>query len=75
MQNSAVSFSICIDNNKHKVPKFINELSKRFSIYYNECLTLYTIRHYTDSSIEFITKDKEILLEQKSRNTVQFVIS
>jgi len=75
MQNSAVSFSICIDNNKHKVPKFINELSKRFSIYYNECLTLYTIRHYTDSSIEFITKDKKILLEQKSRNTVQFVIS
>ena len=75
MQNSAVSFSICIDNNKHKVSKLINELSKRFSVYYNECLTLYTIRHYTDSSIEFITRDKEILLEQKSRNTVQFVIS
>ena len=75
MQNSAVSFSICIDNNKHKVSKLINELSKRFSVYYNERLTLYTIRHYTDSSIAFITKDKEILLEQKSRNTVQFVIS
>ena len=75
MQNSAVSFSICIDNDKYKVPKLIKDLSKRFSVFYNASLTLYTIRHYTDDSIKFITKDNEILLEQKSRNTVQFVIS
>ena len=75
MQNSAVSFSICIDNDKYKVPKLIKCLSKRFSVFYNTSLTLYTIRHYTDDSIKFITKDNEILLEQKSRNTVQFVIS
>lgn len=75
MQNSAVSFSICIDNDKYKLPKLIDDLSKRFSVYYNDNLTLYTIRHYTKSSIDFITHAKNILLEQKSRNTVQFVIS
>ena len=75
MQNSAVSFSICIDNDKYKVPKFIKDLSKNFSVFYNTSLTLYTIRHYTDDSIKFITKDNKVLLEQKSRNTVQFVIS
>jgi|TARA_B110000914_G_scaffold112319_1_gene98320 aspartate kinase len=75
MQNSAVSFSICIDNDKYKLPKLIDDLSKRFSVYYNDNLTLYTIRHYTKSSIDFITNAKSILLEQKSRNTVQFVIS
>ena len=75
MQNSAVSFSICIDNDKYKVPKFIKDLSKHFSVFYNTSLTLYTIRHYTDDSIKFITKDNKVLLEQKSRNTVQFVIS
>lgn len=75
MQNSAVSFSICIDNDKYKVPKLIKDLSKNFSVFYNTSLTIYTIRHYTDDSIKFITKDNEVLLEQKSRNTVQFVIS
>ena len=75
MQNSAVSFSICVDNNNYKIPLLIEEISKKFSVYYNTDLNLYTIRYYDDESISKVINNKKIFLEQKSRNTVQFITS
>jgi aspartate kinase len=75
MQNSAVSFSICVDNHSYKIPLLIEEISKKFSVYYNMDLSLYTIRYYDDESISKVISDKKIFLEQKSRNTVQFITS
>jgi len=75
MQNSAVSFSICVDNHSYKIPLLIEEISKNFSVYYNMDLNLYTIRYYDDESISKAISDKKIFLEQKSRNTVQFITS
>ena len=75
MQNSAVSFSICVDNIKHKIPSLIEDLSKKFTVFYNEKVELFTIRHYDTQSIEKVIKNKQILLQQKSRNTVQFIVS
>ena len=75
MQNSAVSFSICVDNIKHKTPSLIEELSKKFTVFYNEKVELFTIRHYNSLSIERVIKNKQILLQQKSRNTVQFIVA
>ena len=74
MQNSAVSFSICVDNDKYKVPMLIEDLKAFFEVYYNDNLSLYTIRHYTIGSLENITENKDVLLEQKSRNTLQIVV-
>lgn len=73
MQNSAVSFSICVDNDRHKIPRLISDLQKDFKVCYNEGLKLYTIRHYTVESLEELVKEKTIILEQKSRNTIQIV--
>jgi len=75
MQNSAVSFSICVDNIKHKIPSLIEELSNKFTVFYNEKVELFTIRHYNSLSIERVIKNKKILLQQKSRNTVQFIVA
>jgi len=75
MQNSAVSFSICVDNIKHKIPSLIDELSNKFTVFYNEKVELFTIRHYNPQSIERVIKNKKILLQQKSRNTVQFIVA
>ena len=75
MQNSAVSFSICVDNIKHKIPSLIEDLSKKFTVFYNEKVELFTIRHYDTQSIEKVIKNKQILLQQKSRSTVQFIVS
>lgn len=73
MQNSAISFSVCIDNDPYKAPKLIQELMKDYKVLYNENLQLYTVRHYYPSTIEMLTTGKEILLEQRSRHTAQFV--
>ena len=74
MQNSAISFSVCVDNDPFKIPALIDELKTHFKILYNEDLELYTIRHYFPSTIETLSANKEILLEQRSRLTAQLVM-
>jgi len=74
MQNSAVSFSICVDDDKYKIPALITDLQNEFDVYYNKSLSLYTIRHYTKTSANDFLKEKEVLLEQRSRNTLQLVV-
>ncbi len=73
MQNSAISFSFCIDNDPHKVTPLISYLGKDYETRYNDGLELYTIRHYTDEAINRITRGRKILMELRSRNTCQVV--
>jgi aspartate kinase len=73
MQNSAVSFSICVDNDAHKVPRLLEDLKNDFEVFFNDGLRLYTIRHYTSESVQGLVKYKDVILEQKSRNTLQIV--
>jgi aspartate kinase len=74
MQNSAISFSVCIDNDRFKTPELIQELMKDYKVLYNENLQLFTVRHYYPSTIDMLTAGKEVLLEQRSRQTAQFVV-
>ena len=74
MQNSAVSFSFCIDNDSHKTPELLDALKKNFEVYFNENLIMYTIRHYNEDSISKLLINKELLLEQKSRHTIHLVV-
>jgi len=73
MQNSAISFSVCIDHDLMKIPSLLEELKKEYKVLYNDNLQLYTVRHYYPSTIEMLTAGKEVLLEQRSRHTAQFV--
>ncbi len=74
MQNSAISFSVCIDNDPFKIPQLIERLKEDYRVRYNSDLQLYTIRHYYPSTIETLSTGREILLEQRSRNTAQLVM-
>ena len=73
MQNSAISFSICVDNNEHKAEQLIAKLKQDYRVLFNENLELITIRNYDAETIERVSKDKMVILEQKSRHTVQLV--
>lgn len=73
MQNSALSFSICIDNTV-KAKLLIEQLSRDFYVRYNDGVELFTIRHYNSEAIERLMKEKEALLEQRSRSTLQLVV-
>tara|TARA_B100001741_G_C16553643_1_gene600984 strand:+ start:1978 stop:3219 length:1242 start_codon:yes stop_codon:yes gene_type:complete len=75
MQNSAVSFSVCVDNDSQKILDLISDLKEDFKVQYNDQLTLCTIRHYDQAAIDKVVDEKNILLEQKSRQTIQFVFS
>jgi aspartate kinase len=74
MQNAAISFSICVDFDKQKTMPLIDELKKNYKVLYNDNLELVTVRHYDDKTIERVTLNKEILVEQKSRQTARFVM-
>ena len=73
MQNSAVSFSVCVDNDTFKIPKTINELKSFFRVVYNDNLILYTIKNYNKRSLEKLINKNNIILQQKSRTTVQLI--
>ncbi len=74
MQNSALSFSICIDNNPQRVGVLIERLKSMFRVRYNENLQLITIRYYTQEVIDSIVGGRPILLEQRSRSTEQIIV-
>ena len=74
MQNSAISFSVVVDNNPQKMPQLINELKPFYKVLYNENLDLVTIRHYNQPAIDKVVDGKIVLLEQKSRNTIRMVL-
>lgn len=73
IQNSAISFSLCIDNKFRKANTLIDYLQKKFKVSYNKDVQLYTIRHFDQEAIERIRKNRTVLLEQRTRETVQFV--
>jgi aspartate kinase len=74
MQLSAISFSVCVDTDNKKIQPLIKILQDEYKVLYNDDLELVTIRYYDQSTIERVCVNKEVLLEQKSRYTVQLVV-
>lgn len=74
MQNSALSFSVCFDENGG-LSKLIDELRIEYRVKYNQGLRLITIRHYKEEEISKLIENKEVLIEQRSRITAQYLIS
>ena len=73
IQNSAISFSVCIEDKFGKFNELKNILYKKFKVAYNENVSLYTIRHFTAAAAEIVEKDKTVLLKQISRETMQVI--
>ena len=74
MQNSAISFSICIDENKKRLDRLIESLKKDYQVKYNQELELITIRHYDQQTIDKIVGNRRIYVEQKNRLTAQLIV-
>ncbi len=73
IQNSAISFAVCVDNRFNNLEKLIKHLKARFKVDYIEGVSLYTIRHFNNDALETLEKNKEILIKQVMQNTVQLV--
>ncbi len=73
-QNSAISLSVSIDGDCRNFDSLVSDLSENYFVKYNTNLELITIRYYDNESIQKMTKNKNILLEQRSRKTARFVL-
>ena len=75
MQNSAISFSVCINQHETRVNELIKELALNYEVKLNPIVELFTINHFKNQEIPAFVAIKKVLLEQKTRNTIQWVIS
>ncbi|MFV0540394.1 MAG: aspartate kinase [Aestuariibaculum sp.] len=73
IQNSAISFSVCIDNIYDNLAPLLHDLKAKFKVSHHKNVSLYTIRHYNQNSINQIEQGKTILLKQLTPKTVQIV--
>ena len=74
MQNSAVSFKVLSDNDPSRLNPVIEDLRKDFEIISEGGLELITIRYYDNATIGRVMKNKELILEQRNKNTIQMVV-
>ena len=74
MQNSALDFSILMDRSKVDINQVLELFKDTYSVKFNEGLTLITVRHYDQATIDRVTENKEIILEQKTRQTARIVV-
>lgn len=74
MQNTAISFTICVTNVPDRVEKFIKAVSDEFKVKTEEGLELITIRHYNQETIDNLKKGKMVLFEERIRNTMHMVV-
>ncbi|GGZ84159.1 aspartate kinase [Algibacter mikhailovii] len=73
IQNSAISFSVCIDNVYNNLEKLLQHLKAKFKVTCHANVSLYTIRHYNQDAINQIELGKTVLLKQLTQETVQVV--
>jgi aspartate kinase len=74
MQNSAISFDVCVNNDQSRIPDVMKELEKDFRIRCTYNLELITIRYYDDATIKRVLVNKELLLTQKTKTTIQMIV-
>lgn len=73
IQNSAISFSVCIEDKFGNFQELRKTLCKKFKVSYNENVSLYTIRHFNETAAKMVEQNKNVLLKQISRETMQIV--
>ncbi|MBJ25717.1 MAG: aspartate kinase [Flavobacteriaceae bacterium] len=75
IQNSAISFAVCINDRYENLKDLVSELNLKFKVEVKENVSLYTIRHFNNPSIKEIKgSGKRILLEQRTYKTAQFIL-
>ncbi len=74
IQNSAISFSVCLDNKFGGLKEILPVLEQKFKVTHHEAVSLYTIRHFDENSVEKILNGYSVLVEQRGKETIQLVV-
>jgi len=74
IQNSAISFSVCVDNKFNQFDTFYEELRSSYRVEVIKDVDLYTIRHFDDNAVQEINSKGTPVLTQINKETAQIVI-
>jgi len=74
MQNSALSFAVALDHDKIEVQTLLEKFQSTYNVKFQEGLELVTIRHYDTPTLERVLDGKELIIEQKSKQTVRILM-
>ena len=74
IQNSAISFSVCVDNSFNHFDQFYDEIKLVFKTSFIKGVDLYTVRHFTNNSLNKIHNLGRSILSQINKNTAQIII-
>jgi len=75
IQNSAISFSVCVYDKYSRLKELLSILKATFKVECTENVSLFTIRHFNENSSDEILKNNKLLLEQRTNETLQLVVS
>ena len=75
IQNSAISFSVVVNNKYNRLEELLTELRSKFKVTVTEGVNLYTVRHFDESEKKVRSYGEKILLEQRTKETLQVVVS
>ena len=73
IQNSAISFSVCVENKYDHLEPLVLQLKAKYNVKVDLDVKLYTIRHYNAKAIDEIEKNKTVLMKQITPETVQLI--
>lgn len=75
IQNSAISFSVCVNNKYNRLEELLKVLRTKFKITVFEHVDLFTIRHFNEKALASLaSKSDKILLEQRAQETLQVIL-
>jgi aspartate kinase len=63
-----------MDIDDFKLNNLVKLLGEDYLVRFNRGLELVTIRHYDQATIDRVSNQKEILMEQKTRHTARIVM-
>ena len=76
IQNSAISFSVVINNKYNRLEELLTELRAKYKVTVTEDVDLFTVRHFDQAAKEKLRSyGEKILLEQRTRETLQVVLA
>ena len=73
IQNSAISFRVCLDNRFDQFDALSQELEAQYAMKFQKGVSLYTIRHFDEKAYEALPEGSKIILEQRTGETLQIV--
>lgn len=73
IQNSAISFTVCANDTYGNLNDILQVLRSKYRVTSNSDVSLYTIRHFNDTSLAQVVNNKEVLFKQENRKTLQVI--